>query len=269
MSRHVRVYAGLALGVVAMGSLLVLARASRDTGVGARVAKERAAQAAEAAEAAALSPPARVFRADSSEPTPGPAARAALARLRAGLSSTHIAERVEAIRQAANRGERQVLDVLREYPLDRDPATTPTRILAVGALAQHLDGDGRDAAVRSLSHWLSQAAEAEGDDHRGQMALIIEVLGEIGGDRAVRTLIDVLQNPNMPLQTQTLAVQSLGRIGAAGARAALDRFRDRLSERRATSEFEAAMVRDAVRASEQAVAKLSRRAAPWQPWTVP
>lgn len=106
-----------------------------------------------------------------------------------------------------------------ESELAAAPELAPTRIHDLARDAK--DERERDAAARTLARWLHEETRRDTRDARGNVPNLIEALGALGGDRAMRTLNDALDDDRHDLALKTLILQQLGEHADARA---LSRF---------------------------------------------
>ena len=95
-------------------------------------------------------------------------------------------------------------------------------------------------------------------DARGNTASLVEALGKIDSPEASHALSEVLDAQRLPLHVETVAVRGLSHSAdAERARPAVERFRQRLSEKTAADSFERELQQEAITAADQALAHWS------------
>jgi hypothetical protein len=180
-----------------------------------------------------------------------------LTALREGLASDNAGTRIEALRKLADQRSVEALPELLALDVARDPELAPTLIQVSAQLAQQADAPQRGAAVAQLSRWLKAESARASADARGNVSVLVETLGALASPEAASALIDVLHNDQLPLHVQTLAVEGLARLASPAAQAALQQFRATLTQTERQG-FELELQREAERATDQALARLSR-----------
>jgi hypothetical protein len=139
------------------------------------------------------------------------------------------AARIEAIESAVTAHAIETLPVLERVKLPGDPEAAPTIIHAVAVLGHEARGGDQARAAGVLGTWLGDESRREGSDARGNVSVIVDALGDLGGPDAVRALGVALDQGNIPLHVQTLAVQRLVALGDPDAQAAIDRYAARVA----------------------------------------
>ena len=151
-----------------------------------------------------------------------------VAALRRGLASEDEATRIAAVEAAVGQTAVETLEDLEKFELARDPETAPTVIHAVALLGASAEGKQREGAAGTLDRWLRDELKRDGPDVLGNVSNIVEALGDLGGRQAVDALGAALDRGEIALHVQTLAVQKLGELGDARARAPVERFARRV-----------------------------------------
>jgi hypothetical protein len=159
--------------------------------------------------------------------SPPPDDRAAA--LRDALTWTDDAARIDAIESAMTAGAVETLPVLEGVDLPRDPEAAPTIIHAVAVLGREARGGEQVRAAVQLGAWLGEESRREGADARGNVSVIVDALGDLGGRDAVRALGAALDQDALPLHVQTLAVQRLVALGDPEAQPAIARYAARVA----------------------------------------
>jgi hypothetical protein len=184
-------------------------------------------------------------------------AKAPLAALREALASDNAGTRIDALRQLAEQGTLEALPELLAQDLARDPELAPTLIRVTAQLSQRAQVPQREAAVAQLSRWLQSESTRASADASGNVSVLVETLAGLRSPLAESALTGVLENEQLPLHVQTLAVEGLAHQASPAAQAALTQFRTQLasSERQG---FELELQREAEQATDRALARLSR-----------
>jgi hypothetical protein len=146
------------------------------------------------------------------------------ATLANALTWTDDAARIEAIESAVTARATEALPVLERVDLPGDPEAAPTIIHAVAALGREARGGERARAAGVLGAWLGQESQREGADARGNVSVLVDALGDLGGPDAVAVLGAALDQYGLPLHVQTLAVQRLVALGDPTAERAIARY---------------------------------------------
>jgi hypothetical protein len=212
--------------------------------------QETVPQAPAAPQPSPAAPKAPVAAAPQAQPAPS-------GSLRDSLASDNAGTRIAALRALAAAPVDEALPALLALDVTRDPETAPTVIRVTAQLAQRADASQRTAAATQLSRWLSTEQTRTTPDARGNVSILVETLGDLGSPEAESALVAVLQNEQLPLHVQTLAVDGLARLGTPAAQAALTQFRAQLSSTE-RSGFELELQREAETATDRALARLSR-----------
>jgi hypothetical protein len=165
----------------------------------------------------------KAFAGDTPTPTPPPSpsiARFAPApppdratALRDALTWPDREARIEAVRSAIADGAAETLPVLEATDLAGDPETAPTVIHAVAALGHQAGRREHADAARTLGAWLGAEQLREGADARGNVSVLVDALGDLGGRDAAVALASALDSSDLPLHVQTLAVERLVAMG--------------------------------------------------------
>lgn len=159
-------------------------------------------------------------------PTPSIDSAAAMS---GALRWTDDAARIEAIETAMNTGAVETLPVLEGVELRVDPEGAPTIILAVARLGSMTTGEDSRRAERTLGRWLTEESGRDEADARGNVSVLVDALGQIGGADAVDALVAALDAHQIPLHVQTLAVDNLALLGDRRAAGAIARFLARVN----------------------------------------
>lgn len=230
-------------------------------------ASERLAAPAPARQTAVEKPQVQAPRMRSATPELGaraaqPAAssgqeRAALQSLRNGLASENSGTRIEALRAVAQKREVSALSELFAFDVASDPEVAPTLIQVTSQLAQVAAPAERAEAAAQLTRWMRAERRRQGADARGNLSVLVEALSGINSPDAETGLVEVLNDSELPLHVQTLAVEGLSRLGTSSARAALTAFRAQLAQSEREG-FELELQHEAEQATDRALARLSR-----------
>jgi hypothetical protein len=151
------------------------------------------------------------------------------ATLANALTWTDDAARIEAIESAVTARATEALPVLERVDLPGDPAAAPTIIHAVAVLGHEARGGEQARAAGVLGAWLDQESQREGADARGDVSVLVDALGDLGGPDAVAALGGALDQDGLPLHVQTLAVQRLVALGDPAAQPAIARYAARVA----------------------------------------
>ncbi|MEO6577038.1 MAG: hypothetical protein ABIP89_24530 [Polyangiaceae bacterium] len=164
-------------------------------------------------------------------PSPAPAAASVdpVVAMREALAWPDDAARIEAVETAMNNGAVETLPALEAADLRADPEGAPTIILAVAHLGAMTTGEDSRRAERTLGRWLNEESVRDGADARGNVSVLVDALGEIGGADAVDALVAALDAHQIPLHVQTLAVDNLTQLGDRRAAGAVARFLARVN----------------------------------------
>jgi hypothetical protein len=140
--------------------------------------------------------------------------------------------------------------------LATDLAAAPEQApAAIHELAARARGTrDHDDAARALTRWLRDETRRDGTgaaDARGNVPNIVEALGELGGDLAVRALVDALADDRYELSIKTLIVQELGTLHDPAATAAVARFAAVAERAPVTNDLEAALRDEALAAADE------------------
>jgi hypothetical protein len=101
------------------------------------------------------------------------------------------------------------LPVLEALALPADPEAAPTIIRAVAALGREARGGEQRRAAETLGAWLGSESQRDAADARGNVSVLVDALGDLGGADAARALASALDSDALPLHVQTLAAQRL------------------------------------------------------------
>jgi hypothetical protein len=149
--------------------------------------------------------------------------------LRRDLANESVAVRIAAIERAVSATAIEVLPVLEDVDLKRDPDAAPTVIHAVALLGASADDRTRDHAARTLASWLRTEKTRDGLDALGNVSNLVEALGNVGGGDAVDALTAALDRGDLALHVETLATMKLGELADRRARGAVERFAARVA----------------------------------------
>ena len=194
-------------------------------------------------------------------PRPGESARAPTAPSVASNpppEAVDTTDRIHALRQVRDELQLEALPRLLATDLSADPELAPTVIATVATLANAGDAATRAETARQLGQWLRSESARDAADARGNLAVLVEQLGELDSPAATAALADALESDRLPVHVATVAVQGLARFGDARVLRAAEHFRDRLAQLPAASGFEGELHDEAVHATELALAKLAR-----------
>jgi hypothetical protein len=183
-----------------------------------------------------------------------------LALLRQGLASENSGTRIEALRKLVEQRTLNALPELLTRDLAQDPEVAPTLVEVTVQLAQRASAQARSEVASQLTRWLHTELARSGeqsDAARGNISVLVEALGSVDDPAASAGLIEVLQNEQLPLHVQTLAVQGLSRLHAPEARAALEQFRTRLGQTERAG-FELELQQEAQAATDRVLAQLTQ-----------
>jgi hypothetical protein len=173
-------------------------------------------------------PPTTTTITPAARPAPPPIEDRA-ATLANALTWTDDAARIEAVESAITAGAVETLPVLERVELPRDPEAAPTIIHAVAVLGHEARGGEQARAAGVLGAWLGEESQREGADARGNVSVIVDALGDLGGPDAVSALGAALDRGALPLYVQTLAVQRLVALGDPGAQPAIAGYAARVA----------------------------------------
>jgi hypothetical protein len=174
------------------------------------------------------------------------------------LDSDDVATRIQALRDARDEAQVELLPHLLQFDLSSDPELAPTLIASVASLARASDPEARSGAARRLGEWLRSEAQRDTADARGNLAMLVEALAQLDSRDATAALAETLERDRLPVHMATLAVQGLGRSGDSAARVALQHFSDALAQAPAATGFERELHDEAERAADQALVRLTR-----------
>jgi HEAT repeat protein len=170
----------------------------------------------------------------------------------------HVAERWSAIEAMVRDGDVAQLPKLCDAVLANEPETAPAIIHAVASLAVQGSESDRALAGKTLARWLGEERKRGTRDAAGNVVNLVEALGDLGGDEAVTSLIDVLDREE-DLALQTTAAERLATLGDARALPAVTRFGERLSRSPEPSDaFDKELRAEAVRTATDAKARLKK-----------
>ena len=153
----------------------------------------------------------------------------AVAHLRDALTWSDDAARIDAIDAAIASGATETLPVLERVVLAGDPEAAPTVIHGVAVLGAKAGAGDRRVAAQTLSQWLRDESGREGADARGNVSVLVDALGDLGGADAADALAGALDRATLPLHVETLAAQRLTQLGGPSARDAITRFSARVA----------------------------------------
>jgi hypothetical protein len=199
--------------------------------------------------AEAIAVPTRKPRAANARDVAAPAPLAGVSALRSALSSPDVAVRIDAVEAAVAAGGVETLPVLESTDLKVDPDAAPTIIAAVAALGARAATADRARAASTLDTWLRGEARREGRDASGNVSVLVDALGTVGGREAAASLRRALDEYGLPLHVETLAVQNLAKLGDPGARDAITRFATRVSQLPAGDELDEELRQEALGAA--------------------
>ena len=137
--------------------------------------------------------------------------------------------RIDAIEAAIDAGDVAALPVLEKVVLAGDPEGAPTIIRAVASLGARAGGAETHVAAQTLSRWLDTESGRDGLDARGNVSVLVDALGDLGGADAAEALAAALDQDSLPLHVQTLAAQRLAQLGDGSGSDAIARFAARLA----------------------------------------
>lgn len=137
--------------------------------------------------------------------------------------------RIDAIEAAIDAGDVAALPVLEKVVLSSDPEGAPTIIRAVASLGARAGVAETHAAAQTLSRWLEAESGRDGLDARGNVSVLVDALGDLGGADSAQALASALDQGSLPLHVQTLAVQRLAQLGDTSASDAIARFAARIA----------------------------------------
>ncbi len=149
--------------------------------------------------------------------------------LRSGLAAEDRATRIEAVEAVWRAGNVDALPVLEKVDLARDPDAAPTVIRAIAELAKSASPSARDDAAKTLDGWLDRERGRTTDDAAGNVSMLVEALGDSGGRDAALALAGALDEKDLPLYVETLAVQQIASLGDPRAEPAVARFAARVA----------------------------------------
>jgi HEAT repeat protein len=171
----------------------------------------------------------------------------------------NIAERWSAIEAMVRDGDLAQLPKLCSAVLAQEPEAAPAIIHGVASLAVQGSEADRALAGKTLARWLTEERKRDTRDASGNVVNIVEALGDLGGDEAVTSLIDVLDREE-DLALQTTAAERLATLGDARAMPAVTRFGERLSRSPEPSDaFEKELHAEATKTAIDARGRLSPR----------
>jgi hypothetical protein len=159
---------------------------------------------------------------------PAPATDRAAA-LRDALTWPDREARIESVESAIAAGATETLPVLEGVDLAGDPEAAPTVIHAVAVLGNEAGGRAHADAAAKLDAWLRGEELRDGADARGNVAVLVGALGDLGGRDAAVALASALDSDALPLHVQTLAVQRLAALGYSETQPAFARFEARVA----------------------------------------
>jgi len=119
--------------------------------------------------------------------------------------------------------------VLEAVDLPTDPEASPTIIHAVAVLGNKAGGRDQTRAAQQLGSWLGSEAKRDGADARGNVSVLVDALGDLGGRDAAVTLASALDQDALPLHVETLAVQRLDALGYRETEPAVERYAARVA----------------------------------------
>lgn len=162
-----------------------------------------------------------------------------------------------AIESMVRDGDVARLPALTSSELAKEPEVAPAIIHAVASLAvQGTDAD-RALAGKTLARWLREEQKRDTRDAAGNVVNIVEALGDLGGDEAVTSLIDVLDHEE-DLALQATAADRLATLGDARALPAVLRWDARLARTAEPGDpFERELRAEAMKTAEGAKERLS------------
>jgi HEAT repeat protein len=170
----------------------------------------------------------------------------------------NIAARWSAIEAMVRDSDLAQLPALCEAELEKEPEAAPAIIHGVASLAVQGSEPDRALAGRTLARWLNEERKRDARDASGNVVNLVEALGDLGGDEAVTSLIDVLDHEE-DLALQTTAAERLATLGDARARPAVTRFDERLSRSPEPSDaFEKELRAEAMKTAIDAKARLTK-----------
>lgn len=186
-----------------------------------------------------------------------PAAKPAARPLPAELEPD-VAARWASIEAMVRDGDVAELPKLCAADLAKEPDAAPAIIHGVASLAvQGRDAD-RSLAGKTLSRWLREERTRDARDAVGNVVNIVEALGDLGGDEAVTSLVDVLEHEE-DLALQTTAADRLATLGDKRALPAVTRFAERLARAAEPSDaFERELRAEAIKTAADAMARLKK-----------
>lgn len=170
----------------------------------------------------------------------------------------NLAARWNAIEAAVRDADLAQLPALTQAELAKEPEAAPAIIHGVASLAVQGRDSDRALAGKTLSRWLREEQKRDTRDAQGNVVNIVEALGDLGGDEAVTSLIDVLDHePDLALQTT--AADRLATLGDPRALPAVDRFVARLASRpEPADDFEKELRAEAIKTAADAKARLKK-----------
>ncbi len=218
----------IALGALALASLAGTSHFIAHSPNGARVRPGPLATSADTSTSPTpLSAPAAATTATATTLSPAPSDP--VARLRDALTWSDDAARIDAIDAAIASGATETLPLLERVVLAGDPEAAPTVIHGVAVLGAKAGTADRRVAAQTLSQWLRDEGGREGADARGNVSVLVDALGDLGGADAADALAGALDRATLPLHVETLAAQRLTQLGEPSARDAIARFSARVA----------------------------------------
>jgi hypothetical protein len=149
--------------------------------------------------------------------------------LRDALQSTDDRARIDAVESTIAAKAIETLPLLEATRLPADPVAAPTIIRAVALIGREANADERRRAAETLGAWLDSERQRDGVDARGNVSVLVDALGDLGGRDGARALATALDTGGLPLHVETLAAQRLAALGDADAAPALARHAARVA----------------------------------------
>jgi hypothetical protein len=224
-----RAFIGITSSVALVGALIA-ARSARPVprDAGDHAALPVAPAAPLGSEIAPPSEPAPALPAPATAAHAAPIAVDRAGALRDALGWSDDAARIEAVESAMAARSVDALPVLEAVALPGDPAAAPTIIRAVAALGREAGGGEQHRAAQTLGAWLGAESQRDAADARGNVSVLVDALGDLGGPDAAGALASALDTGALPLHVQTLAAQRLTALDDAAGSPALAQYAARV-----------------------------------------
>lgn len=245
----------MALGVVLAGAIALVAWPAKTT-------KPTASATTEVDAPSAPSTPIEKPVRTTAAPVAAPASKGAgVVALPAPADlEPDVAARWSAIEAMVRDGDLAELPALTRSELAKEPEAAPAIIHGVASLAVQGSDADRALAGKTLSRWLKEERGRDTRDAQGNVVNVIEALGDLGGDEAVTSLIEVLDRFDREddLALQTTAAERLATLGDRRALPAVERFEARVTRSpEPDDEFQKELRAEAIKTAADARARLS------------